>query len=608
MQRSISYDTFTFLLTEILPIIILICFILGLIGFIGNIFTFLQPNLRWNNCCIYMLCSSIVDIIHLTINILPSYLRDKYSFFGLPWNSSFLPQLSINLLLLSIIDGYACTCALTSWAHRLNQLKMVPRLILMMICISGIFSIYSPILGNDQPASCGYGEQNIYGILNIFFNGILQPIVILIFVLLTYRNIRQSRQRVGGMVKSGVNRFRNQFIVMIITQVLITAIFSLQWMIVQTYVLFNLRRVKTLDDLLLMAILFALSNKIYPFNNVKLFYFSILTSKSYRQTFVKDQAGLRQLIEIALKEPLPEQRLNVEEAKEQFIAFCRFKYNNNPDLLKQIDTFEANYREEDAIRWYTKNASFVNYIVSETCATSSATNYFNIRFILRDLYLQLQKLHDEQSSTWPEILIVHRGKVIPRIELDQLPKKDEYVMTRDFLSVSTDPEIANIFSSVGSSQNGSDEVSVIISMHIDREEVASKPIAFIEECSDFPLEKEVLLPMGIVLRIDSYKEILDDDSPCSVEIKMIRGKEEKEIEKKLSDSSRLVLKATAAAAVGGMVVGGAIAGLLKSLENEEDQEEFGKAMADVYESTEPDLAAKIEELTYNYDDMAAMVS
>ncbi|CAF1171066.1 unnamed protein product [Adineta steineri] len=292
MQRSISYDTFTFLLTEILPIIILICFILGLIGFIGNIFTFLQPNLRWNNCCIYMLCSSIVDIIHLTINILPSYLRDKYSFFGLPWNSSFLPQLSINLLLLSIIDGYACTCALTSWAHRLNQLKMVPRLILMMICISGIFSIYSPILGNDQPASCGYGEQNIYGILNIFFNGILQPIVILIFVLLTYRNIRQSRQRVGGMVKSGVNRFRNQFIVMIITQVLITAIFSLQWMIVQTYVLFNLRRVKTLDDLLLMAILFALSNKIYPFNNVKLFYFSILTSKSYRQTFVK---GLKKI-------------------------------------------------------------------------------------------------------------------------------------------------------------------------------------------------------------------------------------------------------------------------------------------------------------------------
>ncbi|CAF1516122.1 unnamed protein product, partial [Adineta steineri] len=96
----------------------------------------------------------------------------------------------------------------------------------------------------------------------------------------------------GGMVKSGVNRFRNQFIVMIITQVLITAIFSLQWMIVQTYVLFNLRRVKTLDDLLLMAILFALSNKIYPFNNVKLFYFSILTSKSYRQTFVK---GLKKI-------------------------------------------------------------------------------------------------------------------------------------------------------------------------------------------------------------------------------------------------------------------------------------------------------------------------
>ncbi|CAF1228134.1 unnamed protein product [Adineta steineri] len=299
MQRSISAYTYDFIILEIVPNIILISFILGLIGFIGNIFTLLQPNLRWNNCCIYMLCSSIVDIIHLSINIFPSYLRNRYSFFGLPWNSSFslcklnyflysfLPQLSINLLLLSIIDQYACTCALTSWAHRLNKLKMVPRLILLMICISGIFSIYSPILGNDQPVLCGYGEQTIYVILNIFFNGVLQPILILIFVLLTYRNIRQSRQRVGGMVQTGVNRFRNQFIVMIITQVLVTALFSLQWMIIQTYVLYNLNISKTLDELFMMTILFALSNKIYPFNNVKSFYFSMLTSKSYRQTFVK---------------------------------------------------------------------------------------------------------------------------------------------------------------------------------------------------------------------------------------------------------------------------------------------------------------------------------
>ncbi|CAF0897034.1 unnamed protein product [Adineta steineri] len=303
MQKSISLYTYEFLYAEILPNITLICFILGFVGFIGNIFTFLQPNLRWNNCCIYMLCSSIVDIIHLTINIFPFYVKKNYAL-GLPWNMSFslckmnyflysfLPQLSINLLLLSIIDRYACTCALTSWAHRLNQLKMVPRLILMMICISGIFSIYSPVLGNNEPALCGYHEQNIYGILNVFFNGILQPIVILIFVLLTYRNIRQSRQRVGGMVKPDVNRFRNQFIVMIITQVLITAIFSLQWMIIQTYVLFNIGLGMSNDNLLLLAFLFALSNKIYPFNNVKSFYFSILTSKSYRQTFVK---GLKQI-------------------------------------------------------------------------------------------------------------------------------------------------------------------------------------------------------------------------------------------------------------------------------------------------------------------------
>lgn len=205
--RYISFDTYMFLYNEVLPKLILLCIILGLFGFLINTFTFLQPDLRSNACCIYTLSSSFIDIVHLSVSIFPDYLESQYSISS-PWKQSFtlcklhyflynfFPQLATNLLLLSILDRYACSCALTSCFTRLNQHKMIPRLMTMMVIISGICSIYAPIFSTDVPQLCGYREQEIYGVLTILINGILQPIVMLLFVLLTYRNIRQSRQRV----------------------------------------------------------------------------------------------------------------------------------------------------------------------------------------------------------------------------------------------------------------------------------------------------------------------------------------------------------------------------------------------------------------------------
>jgi hypothetical protein len=96
----------------------LIFFIFGLIGFIGNLFTYLQAELRSNTCCIYSLCGSILDIINLSLNLFPFYLYANYGI-TIPWYTSsfscklnlfllsFLPHLSINFLLMAIIDRFA---------------------------------------------------------------------------------------------------------------------------------------------------------------------------------------------------------------------------------------------------------------------------------------------------------------------------------------------------------------------------------------------------------------------------------------------------------------------------------------------------------------------
>ncbi|CAF0863288.1 unnamed protein product [Adineta steineri] len=235
-----------------------------------------------------------------------------------------------------------------------------------------------------------------------------------------------------------------------------------------------------------------------------------------------DEASRLRLIEILSNEfivNLP----STEEAKQDFIDFCRSTYKDNAICLRQIEDFQNNYSEGKAMKWYTKSNNFVFYIVGQTCSTFNFTNYFNIRFILHDLYLELKNLHDEQSSMWPEsFLVVYRGKSMAQKELSRLPKMGELFVTRGFLSCTTDYEIAELFS--GEDQGSNDQVNVIISMWIDREEVTSKPIAFMKGESSFGDEEEVILPMGIVFRTVSYEEIDNGNSACLVRITMVRSK------------------------------------------------------------------------------------
>jgi hypothetical protein len=192
---------------EILVYLPLVFIIFGTIGFIGNAFTFLQPTLRFNTCCIYLLCGSLVDIINLFVNLLNNYIHRtaddilslitvryicKLKLFGL----AFLPQLSINLLTLSLIDRYACTCSLTSSMRHIRRLTMVPWMIMITVIISGVISLYSPIY---YDISSGFGcictDPFVNSILYIIIHGFLAPFVMLIFVLLTYQNVKKSRRR-----------------------------------------------------------------------------------------------------------------------------------------------------------------------------------------------------------------------------------------------------------------------------------------------------------------------------------------------------------------------------------------------------------------------------
>ena len=190
-----------------LPIIFLI---LGSIGFIGDTFTFLQPNLRYNTFCIYSLFRSFIDVSNLYINLLPNYLYAtdnilliivgtqpcRWKLFALVA----VPQLSMNLLILSLIDRYSCTCPRTSPIQKIRELKYVPYLIIVTIGISSVMSLYSPLLYHYVPSvGCIPTNFILNGLLYVIIHGLLTPLLMLIFVWLTRRNVRHSRERAVGI-------------------------------------------------------------------------------------------------------------------------------------------------------------------------------------------------------------------------------------------------------------------------------------------------------------------------------------------------------------------------------------------------------------------------
>jgi hypothetical protein len=74
---------------------------------------------------------------------------------------------------------------------------------------------------------------------------------------------------------------------MVIAQIVVTAIFSLQWIIMYMYFVITINDSRSIEQNVLIYFFLGLTNNIYYLNNVKSFYVSILTSRLFRQTFVK---------------------------------------------------------------------------------------------------------------------------------------------------------------------------------------------------------------------------------------------------------------------------------------------------------------------------------
>ncbi|CAF1602684.1 unnamed protein product [Adineta ricciae] len=273
---NVAQQNFITKLSLIIPI-------LGLIGFIGNVFTFLQPTLRKQSFCLYTLVASFVDILNLFVNLFPQYFN--------PSSGNLFSNISdifTYLLIMCLIDRFACTCGLKSRMQRTLQLKMVPMMIFFTIIVSCIVSLYSPLSYDILPGyGCGTAHPTENAVSYIVIHGIITPVTMLIFVFLTYRKFSQSRQRVSVVTIGKRNRFRNHFIAMVFAQVFASSFFILQWIGMYSYFLATKNDNKTVEEWTVIYFLLVLTNNLYYMINVRSFYLSTLTSRLFRETMIK---------------------------------------------------------------------------------------------------------------------------------------------------------------------------------------------------------------------------------------------------------------------------------------------------------------------------------
>ncbi len=89
------------------------------------------------------------------------------------------------------------------------------------------------------------------------------------------------------MRNATINRSHLQFMSMAFTQVNVTSFFVLQWMDFYTYYIFIEFQNKSAEQWAIIYFVLSLTNILYYIINVKSFSFSTLTSRLFRETFIK---------------------------------------------------------------------------------------------------------------------------------------------------------------------------------------------------------------------------------------------------------------------------------------------------------------------------------
>ncbi|CAF1164795.1 unnamed protein product [Rotaria sordida] len=199
------------------------------------------------------------------------------------------------------------------------------------------------------------------------------------------------------------------------------------------------------------------------------------------------------------------------ESKAEMVAEFRRMYNDNQEILAQIDNFENTYHSNAAVQWYTRD-SFVWRAINQALRSSDADAMFKLRYILTDLYLHLKESYQQSHrSFWDsKSETFYRGQLMSSEEFETFKSLRGCIISiNTFLSTTASMQIALMYA--GKCHENSNLVSVIFNIETNSQTLA-RPCANISHYSLFQDEEETLFAMGSFFRIGNIRQLLDADN------------------------------------------------------------------------------------------------
>jgi hypothetical protein len=223
--------------------------ILGTIGLILNIIIFTRRSLFNNSCVQYLLANTLSNIIVLYWVVVTRIFSDGYAndlsirsntFCKIRYFLTYYSRtLSTWFIVLACFDRWLSS---NQARNRFNTVLFARQLIFIICIVCFLSYLHICFLFNIQTSSSSltcYANPGIYQVFSdlqyLIFYALGPPILMLIFGLLTIKNIRRNRRLVQPTAnvqnQSNINRRDNQLLTMLLLQVMIIIIFTLPFAI-----------------------------------------------------------------------------------------------------------------------------------------------------------------------------------------------------------------------------------------------------------------------------------------------------------------------------------------------------------------------------------------
>lgn len=301
-KDQLIIDTLKSLQKQLTYTVLILLFFTGNIGCILNTIIFFRPYLKISSSSRYFLASSFANVFQLNIGLGTHILDSGFSIH--PYHrSSVLCKcrnyfiniggfLSQTYLLLACVDRYLISLNKSRY-RQINTIPMADRIIRFTVCfwfsILSHMLIYSDVSSNHH--FCFYSNLSyifFISLHNLILSGFILPILMVIFGLLTLKNIRRIRKQARSCYRR--QRRHHYLSLMLISNVFVSVIFTFVYTSLLIYASFFMLTQETMSSprpktqqrfLLFIAVIF------YYVPYSISFYVNVLTSERFRRELTK---------------------------------------------------------------------------------------------------------------------------------------------------------------------------------------------------------------------------------------------------------------------------------------------------------------------------------